>query len=144
MSSSNWLEVLYSAAPFWVQCREPDIFERAGHPAHVLLRAVQQVRDIRAPWPCAGISTTIAWRSLTIPGRMADRSQSRPSVVTTGRVRCPDYGGKLTSDMTAPGLRIACKELADMHSTSLEDPSTARRKDSALGSFTRWNASRAA
>src|SRR5215471_5727676 len=34
-------------APFWVQRLEPDVVEGADHPAHVLLGAVQQVRDVR-------------------------------------------------------------------------------------------------
>jgi hypothetical protein len=140
VSSPNWPEARCSAAPLWVQRPEPDVVERAGHPAHVLLPAVQQVRDIRSalalrrhqhprspgaaspdPWPYARSGAVRAPRS------------SRPagsSVRTTGA----------SSHPTRPHLAfdIACKELADMRSTSLENPSTARRKDSAIRRIPGW------
>jgi len=71
---------------------------------------------------------------------MADPLQSAP----LGHDQpCQDYGA--SSHPTRPHLAFgACKELADIHSASLEGPSTARRKDSALGSLKLRNISRTA
>src|ERR1022692_1876608 len=33
--------------PFWVQGLEPSLVEIVDHPAHILLRAIQQMRDVR-------------------------------------------------------------------------------------------------
>lgn len=59
--------------------------EGVDYPAHVLRGAVQQVRDVRAAWPCADISTTIARRSLAGSRAVRPIRCSRcPSVIVTG------------------------------------------------------------